>query len=347
MKAVVLAGGGGTRLWPLSRESFPKQFIHFGDHISLLQKTIQRLLRIPFIDDIIISTNSTYELLVRQQIRKISRSEKIKILTEPCRKNTAPAICLSLQFLQTFCKASPNEAILVIPSDHLMEPEETFSQALKQMEEVVNDDRIITFGIQPTKPETGFGYIRIGKMYNKHTFEVAQFVEKPDLQTAQEYIKDSSYYWNSGMFLFSIKTFWEQLKTYALILSQSVQDTYQKSVECFHQMPEVSIDYALMEKSSKILVCPLNISWSDIGSWDSLYDVMEKDINKNVKIGRVLDVDTKNSLIISEKRLISTIGLEDMLIVETADAIFIAKKGESQKVKFLIQELIRKESLEL
>ena len=333
MKAIVLAGGGGTRLWPLSRESFPKQFIHFGDRVSLLQKTVQRLLKISCIDDIVISTNAAYASLVRKQT---SSFDKIKILTEPCKKNTAPAICLALQFL----KPSPTDTILVLPSDHLMEPEAVFFHALKRMDKTAAADRIITFGIRPTKPETGYGYIRIGNAYNEDAFEVAQFVEKPDVKTAQKYVEDPSYYWNSGMFLFSVQTFWQQLKLYAPDFP--IQDTYEQSAAAFHLMPEISIDYALLEKSPKILVCPLAISWSDIGSWDSLYEIMKKDRNQNVKIGKVLDIDTKNSLIFGGKRLISTIGLEDLIIVESEDATFIGKKGESQKVRQIVQELLKR-----
>lgn len=341
MKAIVLAGGGGTRLWPLSRENFPKQFLRIGGPLSLLQKTVMRLANTSFIDDIVISTNPHYLSLVQEQIKEINNPKNVHILAEPFRKNTAPAIGLAIQFLQTYTQAKPQDTVLVLPSDHIIEPEPVFLSTVEQMDAIAKGKKMITFGIRPTKPETGFGYIRIGKAYETSVFEVAEFVEKPNLQTAKEYLKNPNYFWNSGMFLFSIETFWKELKKHCLSLSNLMNDSYENTLASFHEMPDISIDYALMEKSREILVCPLAVSWSDIGSWDSLYEILEKDINQNVKIGNILDIDTKNSLIIGNKRLISTIGIADLLIVETEDAIFISKKGESQRVKSLVAELIK------
>lgn len=338
MKAIVLAGGGGTRLWSLSRENFPKQFLRINEPYSLLQKTILRLVNTTFIDDIIISTTPRYLSLVEEQIQEIA-IHRIHILAEPCRKNTAPAISLAVQFLQDKLKATPQDTVIVLPSDHIIEPENVFLKSLEQMDKVAKGKKLITFGIRPTKPETGFGYIRIGKSYSDLSFEAEKFVEKPNLKTAKEYMKNPYYVWNSGMFLFSIETFWQELKKHCPSLL--IKDTYESTSSSFHEMPDISIDYALMEKSNEILVCPLAVSWSDIGSWDSLYDFLEKDNNHNVKIGNILEIDTKNSLIIGGKRLISTIGIENLLIVETEDAIFISKKGESQKVKNLVAELLK------
>lgn len=340
MKAIVLAGGGGTRLWPLSRENYPKQFIRFGDDLSLLQKTIQRLLNTDFIDTILVATNTKYLPLVQEQLASLPSEGKIKILEEPCRKNTAPAIALAIQYLQTFCSASDSDSVLVLPSDHLIEPEAIFHQSLQAMDTIAVNQRMVTFGIRPSRAETGYGYIRIGKPYNAIAFEAAQFIEKPDLDRAKKYLEDPNFYWNSGMFLFSIALFWKELRAHSPEIFAKIHIDYQKTRNAFPLMPETSIDYALMEKSRQILICPLAVSWSDIGSWDSLYEVMDKDQHQNVKIGQVLDIDTKNSLIIGSKRLISTIGLEDMIIIETEDAIFIAKKGESQRVKTLVKELL-------
>jgi len=339
MKAIVLAGGGGTRLWPLSREDFPKQFVNFGDGVSLLQKTVLRLTRAPSIEEIIISTNHHYDSLVKQQLEKIDHFQKVKIIVEPFRKNTAPAIALALRYLQLHCRAKESDAVLVLPSDHLIEPEAIFFQALEQMKPLVQEEKIITFGIRPTKPETGYGYIQIGSKYRHSAFIAERFVEKPDKLTAEKYIRDPQFFWNSGMFLFSMQTFWNQLQLHASELYDFCQGSYEEIVDRFQQMPDLSIDYALMEKSKAILVCPLAVSWSDIGSWDSLYEIMPKDQNQNVKVGRVFDIDTKNCLIMSGKRLISTIGVENLLIIETEDAIFISKKGESQRVKNLVKEI--------
>lgn len=341
MKAIILAGGKGTRLWPLSREDFPKQFISFGSNLSLLQKTVRRLLNTPFIDDIVISTNSHHQYLVEQQIKNIDAQSKVKILIEPNRRNTAPAIGLAVKFLEEFCQGAAEDPVLVMPADHLIEPEPIFLHALDQMQNVSKDSYIITFGIRPTKPETGYGYIRIGQKYNPFTFLAEQFVEKPNKATAQKYMEDPLFFWNAGIFMFSVQTFWQQMRKYSSDLYKLMQGSFQEICSRFDQMPDLSIDYAIMEKSKEILLCPLAVSWSDIGSWDSIYDVMEKDQNQNVKLGNVLDIDTKNSLIVGENRLISTIGIEDMVIVETQDAVFVSKKGESQQVKDLVNELTR------
>jgi mannose-1-phosphate guanylyltransferase / mannose-6-phosphate isomerase len=345
MKVIVLSGGGGTRLWPLSKDSFPKQFLRFGSNSSLLQKTIQRLEKIHFVDLILISTNEASLGLVKEHLEEIA-AKKTHILTEPCRKNTAPAIGFAMRYLEEVFSTTPAEPILVIPSDHLIDPEAIFVQSLDEMRKVVLENKIITFGIRPTKPETGYGYIQIGKRYDSFSYEAAQFVEKPNLELAQKYVKDSHYYWNSGMFLFSSSTFWEELNTHCPELFSLLNGSYKDIKNRFSQMPNISIDFALMEKSKKILVCPLAVSWSDIGSWDSLYDVLEKDENQNVKIGSVLDIDTKNSFIFGNKRLISTVGIEDLLVIETEEAIFVGKKGESQKVKKIVEELLSKRKKE-
>jgi mannose-1-phosphate guanylyltransferase/mannose-6-phosphate isomerase len=342
MKAIVLAGGGGTRLWPLSRADFPKQFLNFGSSLSLLQRTIKRLMEASFIEEIIVSTNAHHLLLIEKQLQKIAPTPKVKILVEPMRKNTGPAIALATKYLQTFCNAKPSDSILVLPSDHLIEPELVFLQALECTEKMSKEPWIITFGIRPCRAETGFGYIQIGERNNSATFKVEKFIEKPNLTAAQKYFEDPNFYWNSGMFLFSISTFWKQLEEHAPEMFQLMLGDYESAKSNFPQMPNLSIDYAVMEKSKQILVCPLTIQWSDVGSWDSVYEVMDKDQNQNVKVGQILDIDTKNSLIIGGKRLISTIGLEDMLIVETEDALFVGKKGQSQQVKTLVEALIQK-----
>ncbi len=337
MKVIVLAGGEGTRLWPMSREDFPKQFLKFGSGPSLLQRTVLRLLKADFVEEILISTNEHYVDLVRKQLQKFG--DKVRILIEPLRKNTAPALGLAIKYLEKECGAKKSDPILVVPSDHLIEPEIIFLQGLEQAKELVSKNKIITFGIRPTKAETGYGYIEIGKKFNTFAFETVRFVEKPDLQTALDYLANPHFFWNSGMFLFSIQTFWDELARNAPTLSALFKKDLETVINNFSEMPNLSIDYAIMEKSKAILLYPLAVSWSDVGSWDSVYETMEKDQNQNVTTGKVIAIDTKNSLIIGGKRVISTIGLEDMLIVETADAVFISKKGESQRVKELIEEL--------
>lgn len=287
-------------------------------------------------------TNSQHRFLVRMQLETMHLQDEIEIFVEPLRRNTAPAIGLAIRYLEAQMGAQESDIVLVLPSDHLMEPEFIFLNALEQVEKVAREQWIITFGIRPTKPETGYGYIQLGAKYDGLTFETVRFVEKPDRTTAEQYVRDSYFYWNAGIFLFSIRTFWKQIKQHAPELSELLDGDFGTVSNRFQSLPDVSFDYAVMEKSKHVLMCPLPVSWSDVGSWDGVYDMMEKDHNQNVKVGHILDIDTKNSLIFGTNRLISTIGLEDMLIVETEDALFISKKGESQRVKHLVHELMRK-----
>lgn len=324
MKVIVLAGGGGTRLWPLSREDFPKQFLKFGSENSLLQKTVSRFIGVAFVSQVIVVTNELYLPLVKEQLGKIDGD--CQIIVEPMRRNTAPAVGWAVKALNT------DEPILVVPSDHLIEPEAVFLNTLQQLKPA---DKIVLFGIRPTKPETGYGYIQIGEKVDRLTFQVKRFVEKPDLAAAEKYIDRPDFFWNSGMFLFTADTFWKQLKLHAPSISGLFQD---KEVR-FSEMPDLSIDYAIMEKSKDILLCPIAISWSDVGCWDSVYDMMGKDENQNVHIGRVVSIDTSNSLVVGGKRIIATVGLDDLLIIETEDAILISKKGVSQKVKAVLDQI--------
>ncbi len=338
---LILAGGGGTRLWPLSRQDFPKQFLHFGDQQSLLQKSVSLFVDSPLTETISIATNAQYAPLVRQQLEKIDPESKIHVIIEPLRKNTAPAIAFALKYLEMELKIGKEASVLILPSDHLIEPKSLFSSCLMQVEPLLRKNHLLLFGIRPTKPETGYGYIQLGGKFECGTHQVKRFVEKPDQQLAETYIASKEYLWNSGIFALSMGVFWQKLTQHAGEISALVQGNLEEVTSQFDQMPNISFDYAILEKCDDILVCPLPVIWSDIGCWDSVYDVMDKDENQNVKHGNIVDIDTKNSLIIGGKRLISTIGLEDILIVETDDATFISKKGESQKVKNMVQELVK------
>ncbi len=340
MHIVILAGGGGVRLWPLSRQDFPKQFLHFGDEQTLLQKTVSRFLNDPQTETITVSTNAQYAPLVQQQLQKIDPEQKTHILIEPIRKNTAPAIAFTMKYLRETLGAKDEAGILVLPSDHLIEPQSILAQYLKHIEPLVQKNHLVLFGIAPKKPETGYGYIQRGRPFDGFTYCVKRFVEKPDLATAQGYLASGDYYWNSGMFAFSMAHFWQTLEERAPDIYALLQGTIEDAIASFEKMPNISFDYAVLERSKDILVCPLPIDWSDIGCWDSVYDMMMKDAHQNAKHGNIFTINTQNSLILGNKRLIATVGVDDLLIVETDDATFISKRGESQKVKHVVEQLL-------
>jgi mannose-1-phosphate guanylyltransferase/mannose-6-phosphate isomerase len=346
VKVLILAGGSGIRLWPLSRQDFPKQFLSFNDPLSLLQKTVQRFLNAPFVEEILVMTNEAVRQLVELQLAKIDPSQRVTVLIEPMRRSTLGATLLGVKYFEEKTKGEEDSAILVIPSDQLIEPESVFLRYLEEVEPFTKKDRIILFGIHPQRPETGYGYIQIGEKEEGLLYDVKRFVEKPDHSLAKEYLASGDYYWNAGIFAFSPRVFWREIKSHMPKLYECMQGSFSSCLAHFSDVPDQSIDYAILEKTKNISVCPLPISWSDIGSWDGLYEALSKDHNQNVKMGNVLEIDTKNSLLLGGRRLISTIGLDDVLVVETEDATFISKKGESQKVKELVQELVRMGRLE-
>jgi mannose-1-phosphate guanylyltransferase / mannose-6-phosphate isomerase len=346
MKIIILAGGSGTRLWPYSRSCFPKQFLHFGDQRSLLQKTMERFIGRYPLTDLLIVTNQAYYHLVKTQAREIASELENQILVEPQRRNTAPAIALSISYLQKIGAVSPDEAVLVCSSDHLISPPERFLDAVAKGETLAKRGNHVIFGIRPHKPETGYGYIKAKQSPEPQVYKVEEFIEKPTMELAQQYLLDGHYLWNSGIFLFHIGTLMQEMQRYCPTISEKLQHSFEQCLAEFTEMPDISIDYALMEKSQKTVVIPLDITWSDVGSWDSVYELLEKDENQNVKIGNILDIDTQNCLIMGGKHLISTIGLKDLLVIETDDALFVGKKGESQRVKNLVDELKKRNAKE-
>jgi mannose-1-phosphate guanylyltransferase / mannose-6-phosphate isomerase len=346
MKIIILAGGSGTRLWPYSRSCFPKQFLHFGDQRSLLQKTMERFIGCYPLTDLLIVTNQAYCHLVKTQAREIAPELENQILVEPQRRNTAPAIALSVSYLQKIGAVSSDDAVLVCSSDHLISPLERFLDAVVKGETFAKRGNHVIFGIRPHKPETGYGYIKAKRSSEPQVYEVEKFIEKPTMELAQQYLLDGHYLWNSGIFLFHIGTLMQEMQQYCPIISERLQCSFEQCLAEFAEMPDISIDYALMEKSQKTVVIPLDVTWSDVGSWDSVYELLEKDENQNVKIGNILDIDTQNCLIMGGKHLISTIGLKDLLVIETDDALFVGKKGESQRVKNLVDELKKRNAKE-
>lgn len=336
MKIIILAGGGGTRLFPLSRDCYPKQFLHVIDNKSLLAQTIERFLGLVEAKDIIIVTNERYIFHVQAELKTINAQEA-HIITEPMGKNTAPAIALAQSYCQDVLQCDDDEILFVSPSDHLIKPIDVFQDLIRNAQDVAKDN-IVTLGIKPTKPEIGYGYIEAEKN-NNLAKKVISFKEKPDLATAKEYITSGNYYWNGGMFMFSIATMQAELTKYMPAIIDITQSGYQYAVDNFINMPDISIDYAVAEKSQKMMMIPMeNIYWNDIGSFDAIAEVLS-DKDKNVLKGDILAENCTDTMIIGDNRLIAGIDLENLMIIDTPDALLVAKKGESQKVKNIVNKL--------
>lgn len=336
MKIIILAGGGGTRLFPLSRDCYPKQFLHVIGDKSLLAQTIERFLGLVEAEDIIIVTNERYIFHVQAELKTIN-AQKAHIITEPMGKNTAPAIALAQSYCQDVLQCDDDEILFVSPSDHLIKPIDAFQDLIRNAQDVAKNN-IVTLGIKPTKPEIGYGYIEAEKN-NNLAKKVISFKEKPDLATAKEYIASGNYYWNGGMFMFSIATMQAELIKYMPAIIDITQNGYRYTVDNFVNMPDISIDYAVAEKSQKMMMIPMeNIYWNDIGSFDAIAEVLS-DKDKNVFKGDILAENCTDTMIIGDTRLIAGIDLENLMIIDTPDALLVAKKGESQKVKNIVNKL--------
>ena len=340
MYGLILAGGSGSRLWPLSRELYPKQLINLQDKESLLQATFERIAKCIPEENIISMTGVKHLSNVKYQLSSLAKNTVV--LSEPISKNTAPAIALAAKYVLDKYKVDP--VILVVPSDHLISDNESFVKTVKEGEKIAEKGYIVTFGIKPTYPETGYGYINVTSESILDGVKVNKFVEKPNEELAKKYIADGNYYWNSGIFMFKASTLLEEVKKYSPEISKVLEEfDFSESDEIpftiYDKMPSISIDYAVMEKSDKIALIKFDGGWNDLGSWKSIYDVSEKDKDGNVKIGHVLDEGSKNSLMYSSSKLVATIGLENIVVVETEDAILACRADKTQDVKKVFETL--------
>lgn len=339
MYGIILAGGSGSRLWPLSRELYPKQLLNIMSDKSLLQSTFERLTHCMDKSNILSITNTKHASNVKMQIQELT--ENPIVLSEPVAKNTAPAIALAAKYILQ--KTNEDPIILVVPSDHLIKDNEKFLATVKKGEKLAQEGYIVTFGIQPDYPETGYGYINTLKPLEVG-YKVKEFVEKPDIETAKSYLKAGTYYWNSGIFMFKASVMMKEFAKLApeiAKITNSVDFINSKDIPFveFDKMPSISIDYAIMEKSEKIALLKLESDWNDLGSWKSIYDVSNKDENNNVFVGHVIDEGSKNSFVYASSKLVTTIGLEDTIIIETEDAILACKKDKTQDVKRIYETL--------
>ncbi len=352
---VILCGGSGTRLWPLSRESFPKQYLSIGkeNNNSLLQRTQSRIKSLKNIKDPLLICNEDHRFIVAEQMREINVKPNC-ILLEPFGKNTGPAIALAaLKSIQSY----EDPILLVMSSDHEIENKEKFINVLNYGIDFAKQDRLLTFGVIPTSPEIGYGYIKAKKSLDPEILEgvsIDRFLEKPNLDLAEELIKDKRFTWNSGIFMFKAHKILEELKEYSPDIvkycTQSIReskndlDFLRIDKNQFKKCPNISIDIAVMEKTNNGTVIPLNVGWSDIGSWKTVWEISDKDDNGNFTKGKILLHDTQNCYLRGEKRLIVAIGIKDLIVVETNDAILISEKNQTQKVKDTVQ-LLKKNNI--
>lgn len=349
---VIICGGSGTRLWPLSRTSYPKQLLPMIDGKSLLQQSLLRVRGIEGVGQPVIVCNQDYRFIIAEQLKDIG-FDNAHIILEPEGKNTAPAVTMAALHLEEYDHES---LMLVLPADHVIHDHASFHQAVEQAAHIA-EDALVTFGVVPSRAETGYGYIRKGDAFDEHAFRVRQFVEKPNADTAEKYVKSGDYYWNSGMFMFQAGLFLREMETHAPDILAACRecakemnidlDFYRIKPALFNACRSESIDYALMEKSRNIAMLPLCSDWSDVGSWNAMFDIHELDQKGNILKGDVFTDQVSNSYLHAESRLLAAVGVSDLAVVETADAVLVAHKDSAQDVKGLVSLLKQNKRAEI
>jgi len=346
---VILAGGNGSRLWPLSREMYPKHLLKLNQENTLLQSTFLRLSKFINDENIITVTNIKHSSDVKSQLselkEKLNSDEKYTVINEPIGRNTAPAIALSIFYILSQLKdKSIDPIILVVPSDHLIKNIDTSTKIFKKGIKLAEQGYIVTFGVTPNRPDTGYGYINtihddnISKI-EKEAAKVKEFKEKPDFKTAVKYYESGAYYWNAGIFMFKASEMIEEFKKYCPEILKDIKSAKLNSkntiidLEDYEKIQNISIDNAIMEKSDKIVSLPFDCGWNDLGSWETIFDISEKDSDNNLILGNTINIDSKNSLIYSTSRLVAAIGIDNLAVVETDDAVLVCNKNKTQDVK--------------
>lgn len=345
---IILSGGSGTRLWPLSRQQRPKQFLPVVDDVTLFQSTLLRLQGIQELEPALVVCNENHRFMVAEQLRELELAHQ-GILLEPVGRNTAPAIALAALHLATQGK---DTNLLVLPADHVVRDVAALQQAISTAQQAANNGYLVTFGIVPNKPETGYGYIRRGDsllLGQENTYSVAAFVEKPDSTTAEHYISSGKYLWNSGMFLFRASRFLEELSRLQPEILTACQQALQTEshdfdftriqAEAFAACPNISVDYAVMEKTTDAVVVPLDAGWNDVGAWSAVWEVGAQDQDGNVLRGDTLLHNAQDNLVYTEHRLVALVGVENLVVVDTKDATLVARRDQVQEVKKIVDQL--------
>lgn len=348
---VIMAGGSGTRFWPLSRHLFPKQLLRIGGEHTLIQQTMRRVLGCAPAANVLISTNAAQADLIRGQLADWKEELIDGFVLEPEGRNTAPAIALAALEAK---RRDPNAVMLVVPADHVVTGQRDFETAVQLACQLAEEGYLVTFGIKPIRPETGYGYIKpndkalLGKRGKLRGFSVRQFVEKPNVAKAAQYVKAGNYYWNSGMFIWRAATILEEMRRHQPAIAATMERISELQLtqapksaieDLYRAIKPVSIDNGVMERSSKSAVIPVAFKWSDVGSWGSLDEVASKDKAGNVTTGRVVDLESRRSIVYADRRVVATIGLEDMVVVDTPDATLVCPKSRAQDVKKVVDIL--------